>query len=129
VRCRGKSGAASVHGSPEIVLAPDAIWFERCGLNDPRMDTKEHCSTAISNSFLQRFERGTLLGWLRPLCRKRSAKLRSCLPARKRSAQMRSGDEAVIRYSRDHVGERVDEMTEELMASSGCSPGAPNEIA
>jgi hypothetical protein len=98
MRCRGKSGAASVHGPPEIVMTPDAIWFERCGLNDPRLDSKEHCSTAISNSFLQRFERGTLLGWLRPLCRKSAS---SGLPARKHSAQMRSGGEDVIRYWRE----------------------------
>jgi hypothetical protein len=103
------------------------IWFERCGLNDPRLDSKEHYSTAISNSFLQRFERGTLLGWLRPLCRK-SAKLRLAgAQAFSADAERRRGCDSLL--ARDHVGERLDEMTEELMASSGCSPDAPNEIA
>jgi hypothetical protein len=122
MRCRGKSGAASVHGPPEIVMTPDAIWFECCGLNDPRLDW-----TAISNSFLQRFERGTLLGWLGPLCRK-SAKLRLAgAQALSADTERRRGCDSLL--ARDHVGERLDEMTEELMASSGCSPDAPNEIA
>jgi hypothetical protein len=84
-------------------MEPDAIWSERCGWNDPRMDSNERCSTAISfaNSLLQRFERGTLPGWLRASCRSKSAKLRSCLRARKRSAQMRSGGEDMIRYCRE----------------------------
>jgi hypothetical protein len=42
-------------------------------------------------------------------------------------AERRRGCDSLL--PRDHVGERVDEMTEELMASSAGSPGAPNEIA
>jgi hypothetical protein len=100
--------AAFVHGSPEIVMAPDAIWFERCGLNDPRMDSKEHCSTAIYNSFLQRFERGTLLGWLSqalvPKEERQAQVMLAGAQALSADAERRRGCDSLL--PRDHVGER-----------------------
>jgi hypothetical protein len=98
-----------VHRTP--VIAPDAVWLERCCLNDPRMASistarpRYRCGPIpSSNGRARRLCQASL----RALMPKEehffdlfTRMLRSRLPVRKRSAQMRSGGEDVIRYCRE----------------------------